>query len=99
MVILPIPMLFFARYLASNSPEVAPRLVAGSIVFSAGLNVVEGLALQLTQDRFTYRLKLIRACPMEPSAYMVAILLAGSGRALVNAFLFLGLSSLLRLHA
>jgi hypothetical protein len=37
LVLLPLPVLFFAHYLAPDDPEVGPRLLAGSIIFSVGL--------------------------------------------------------------
>jgi ABC-2 type transport system permease protein len=96
-VALPIPMLFFARYLASNSTQLGPRLVAGSIVFSVGINIVGSLGQQLSQDRFSYRLKLIRACPIHPASYVSGILLTGTGRALLNACLILAFAPALGL--
>jgi ABC-type multidrug transport system permease subunit len=88
-VMLPLPMLFFARYLLGDVGELGPRLIAGSIVFSVGLNTVRELAQILNMDRFTYRLTLIRGCPIHPFSYAGGMILAAVSQAVVNAGLVL----------
>src|SRR5262245_6282248 len=77
-------MLFFARYLLGEVGDLGPRLIAGSIVFSVGLNTVSGLAQILNIVRFTYRLTLIRGCPIHPYAYAAGMILASVCHAVVN---------------
>ena len=75
-VVFSLPLLFFARYLLGDVGEREPRLIFGSIVFSVGLNTVRALAQILNMDRFTYRLTLIRGCPIHPFAYAAGMILA-----------------------
>jgi len=88
-VVFPLPMLFFARYLLGDVGELGPRLIAGSIVFSVGLNAVSSLAQVLTMDRFTYRLTLLRGCPVHPYAYAAGMILASVCHAVVNTAVLL----------
>jgi ABC-2 type transport system permease protein len=62
------------------------------------MNIVSGLSESLALDRFSYRLKLIRACPVHQYAYATGMLVAGVGRALVNALLVLAFAPLLGIH-
>jgi ABC-type polysaccharide/polyol phosphate export permease len=95
---LPLPILFFAKYIAPNDAEVGPRLVAGSIVFSLGLRVVSGMGVQLNNDRFTYRLNLIRGCPVRPVSYAAGMIMASSARALLSACLVLAFVPIFGMH-
>jgi ABC-2 type transport system permease protein len=84
-VVFPLPMLFFARYLLGDVGEHGPRLIAGAIVFSVGLNTVRDLAQILNMDRFTYRLTLIRGCPIHPFSYAAGMILAAVVHSVVNS--------------
>jgi ABC-2 type transport system permease protein len=85
MFLLPLPMLFFARFIIPEGIAVGPRLLVGAMVFTTGLNAVNMLANGLISDRFTYRLALIRARPIHPFAYAAAMMLTSAGQAVVNA--------------
>lgn len=88
-LLLPLPMLFLARYLAPESSDIGPRLLAGSLVFSLGLSTVNDLTASLNADRFTYRLTLIRSYPVYRLSYAAGMLLAGTTRAVLGAGLLL----------
>lgn len=88
-LLLPLPMLFLARYLAPEGSDIGPRLLAGSLVFSLGLSTVNDLTASLNADRFTYRLTLIRSYPVYRLSYAAGMLLAGTARAVLGAGLLL----------
>lgn len=89
MFLLPLPMLFFVHYALPDSDDIGPRLVAGSVVLGIGLRTVSEMGMQLNQDRFTYRMKLIRSCPIHPFAYGLGMIISGTGRAVLNALVVL----------
>jgi ABC-type multidrug transport system permease subunit len=88
-LLFPLPMLFLARYLTPEGVAVGPRLIAGSMVFSVGLATVQGLTAWLNNDRFTYRLALIRSYPVHRVSYAAGMLLTATGRAVLGACLLL----------
>lgn len=88
-VLFPLPMLFLVRYLVPEGVAVGPRLVAGSMVFSVGLATVQELTSWLNNDRFSYRLALIRAYPVHRASYAAGMLLTGTVRAVLGAGLLL----------
>lgn len=94
MLLFPLPLLFLARYLVPEGAGAGPRLIAGSIVFSVGLNAVQGLAALMNLDRFTFRLTLIRSYPVHRVSYAAGMLLAGTVRAVIGACLLLLLAPL-----
>jgi ABC-type multidrug transport system permease subunit len=89
MLLFPLPMLFLARYLAPEGADIGPRLMAGSMVFSAGLSTVADLTASLNNDRFTYRLILIRSYPVHRASYAAGMLFTGATRAVIGACLLL----------
>jgi ABC-2 type transport system permease protein len=95
MLLFPLPMLFLARYLMPEGVSAGPRLIAGSMVFSVGLATVNGLTAWLNNDRFTYRLTLIRCYPVHRLSYAAGMLLAGTARAVLGACLLLLFAPLL----
>jgi ABC-2 type transport system permease protein len=92
--LLPLPMLFLTRHLLPEGTLASPRLVAGAVVFSVGLTTVQSLAQTLNGDRFTYRLTLIRTCPVHQCAYAFGIVLSACGYAMLNACAILLLAPL-----
>ena len=94
LLLLPLANLFFARHLVPEGIEVGPRLIAGSTVFMLGIFTVQAIANDLAFMRFTYRLKLIVACPVHPASYIFGIMFVPTARGAINSIALLAFAPL-----
>ncbi len=89
MMLFPLSMLFFARFILPSGVPAGSRLIAGSIVFSLGINTVNMLAQQISYQRFNYQLKLYVVSPIRQLSYAAGLVLFNVTQGMVNAFLIL----------
>ncbi len=98
LLLFPLAMLFFARYLTPPGIPVGPRLVAGSMVFSLGLSTVNELSQTLIFERFMYQLKLIVVSPVHRFSYAAGIVSFGALRGAISALMLLVLAPIFGIH-
>jgi ABC-2 type transport system permease protein len=89
MLLFPLGVLFFARYLLPEGVDVGPRLIAGSIVFNLGITVVNSLSQSIAWARFNHQLKLFQVRPLSRGAYAAGVTSFWVLLAVVNACLIL----------
>lgn len=91
---LPMSMMFFASRLAPPDAPLLPRLVAGAMVFSFGISVVNSLAQTLVQERFNKQLQLLVVSPVNRVSYAMGALGVGALIGVVSSAVILGMAPL-----
>jgi ABC-2 type transport system permease protein len=84
-VLFPMTFLFFARNLTPPGQPLSTRLVTGSIVFTLGISIVNELAQNLSNQRFSNQLKLVMAQPVSKLSFAAGFVMAGITRGIFTA--------------
>ncbi len=94
----PLSFLFFANYIVPEGVPVGSRLITGSIVFTLGVTIVNGIAQELLNRRFNNQLKLVIVAPVRKLSFAAGIISDGLLRGAIGAFVIIVFAPLFGIH-